>query len=132
MICLSCGECCNSFYPVSKTDTRTERGPCQHLESRRNDIYVCGIYPNRPSQCAAHRYHAPVCPIGLSVLEISEGDTQGIKTRLELVQEVAQADAPLGTYFGQCMGCGGRTILRDHTCSPQCTEDVKRSLGVLG
>jgi hypothetical protein len=69
--CLHCGDCCRRMSPLSEPD------PCPHIIERERDgqkYTLCGIYEHRPEECRKHVFHARVCPIGASLLDIPTTD----------------------------------------------------------
>lgn len=64
--CLHCGSCCKEMCPITGDGT-----PCPYLVERDGMVF-CGIYDDRPKQCADHCFRGHrYCPIGLSVLKPS-------------------------------------------------------------
>jgi hypothetical protein len=69
--CLHCGDCCRRLSPLSAP------APCPHLVTREKDDQVytfCGIYSRRPEECRRHEFHARVCPVGASLLDLPTPD----------------------------------------------------------
>lgn len=73
-ICLHCGDCCNRMSPLNG-------GKCPKVEQV-DDFYFCGGYESRPNECVVHGFCSNVCPIGLSILKISNDDVDTIKSRV--------------------------------------------------
>jgi hypothetical protein len=65
MNCLHCGECCLHYSPFDAPN------PCRHLIID-GDFYFCGIYENRPKECANHTYPFRHCPIGIEKLGLDD------------------------------------------------------------
>jgi len=75
MYCLHCGDCCKRMSPISAPE------PCPHLIED-GDFVFCGIYEDRPEECKNHTFHARVCPVGASVLNIQ--DTEKLRQRIDV------------------------------------------------
>ena len=47
--------------------------PCRHI-IQEGTFYFCGIYENRPNDCAAHDFPQRFCPIGHEKLHLDTPD----------------------------------------------------------
>ncbi len=82
MYCLSCGDCCLRMSPITGDGT-----PCPELVQI-GDIYLCGIYANRPEECRNHTFPYRFCPIGLDKTNLD--NSTSIAMRIDTVFELSK------------------------------------------
>lgn len=63
MVCLHCGDCCKRMSPFG--------GRCPHIIEKDSFVF-CGIYEDRPDECVNHKFDSNICPVGQSVLNLSD------------------------------------------------------------
>lgn len=78
MECLACGDCCKRMSPISAPKE------CPYLEMI-GDVAHCTVYEHRPDECANHCFQSRFCPIGASVLKLT--DIEDIRARCQKVFE---------------------------------------------
>lgn len=61
--------------------------PCPHLIEDGTFVF-CAVYKKRPEECVNHSFHARVCPVGLSVLGIT--DPEALRARIDLGWEMCE------------------------------------------
>ena len=72
MYCLRCGECCRTMSPLERERADGLANDSCRALSFRGDVSICGIYFNRPKQCADHEYASyKFCPIGMQILNVN-------------------------------------------------------------
>ena len=78
MNCLHCGDCCRRMSPYSAPK------PCPYIIEKTKDrqtYILCSIYDKRPQECVNHSFSSRVCPIGLSMTNIS--DSESLRKRID-------------------------------------------------
>jgi len=71
MYCLHCGDCCRRMSPLSE-------GRCPHLVED-SSFFFCGVYADRPEECARHELPGRFCPIGVEILNLESLDAVRIR-----------------------------------------------------
>lgn len=53
---------------------------CPYI-TEEDGYYFCGDYEHRPQECVNHKFDSRFCPIGLSVLKLTDADA--IRNRID-------------------------------------------------
>ena len=90
-MCLSCGFCCKTMSPING-------GYCPKLLKKNTDsgdMYFCSDYENRPIECINHSMPANICPVGISILELTN---ELISNRIKDIHNVLLSEFGKGLF----------------------------------